>query len=202
MRVAIAALAIAGGISSSGFAQTSAPIIAAAPVTGSVLRTGTTVPLRMLEGLTTQGKLLKVGYRFRMEVAEAVTLDGQTVIPAGSPAVGEVIDVRNKGMWGRSGRIGVRVLYADVNGRRIRLTGATDDKGITGTAGVVGAIVLVPVAGFFMTGTSARIPAGTPVNAFLDEDVTVQMAGGTQSAPIVVAPAVTASVAQPIPAPK
>ncbi len=202
MRVAIAALAIASAISSSGFAQTGAPIIAAAPATGSVLRTGTTVPLRMLEGLTTQGKLLKVGYRFHMEVAEAVTLDGQTVIPAGSPAVGEVIDVRNKGMWGRSGRIGVRVLYADVNGRRIRLTGATDDKGITGTAGVVGAIVLVPVAGFFMTGTSARIPAGTPVNAFLDEDVTVQLAGGTQSAPIVVAPAVTASVAQPIPAPK
>lgn len=202
MRVAIAALAIASAISSSGFAQTGAPIIAAAPVTGSVLRTGTTVPLRMLEGLTTQGKLLKVGYRFRMEVAEAVTLDGQTVIPAGSPAVGEVVDVRNKGMWGRSGRIGVRVLYADVNGRRIRLTGATDDKGVTGTAGVVGAIVLVPVAGFFMTGTSARIPAGSPVNAFLDEDVTVQLTGGTQSAPIVVAPAVTASVAQPIPAPK
>ena len=55
--------------------------------------------------------------------------------------------------------------------RLIRLIGTFDDKGTTGTAGVVGSVALVPIAGFFMTGTSAKIPIGSPVKAFLDEDI-------------------------------
>ena len=69
-------------------------------------------------------------------------------------------DIRNKGMWGKSGGINARVLYVRVDGRQIRLTGQVDDKGVTGTAGVVGALVVIPVAGFFVTRTSARIPVG------------------------------------------
>ena len=62
-----------------------------------------------------------------------------------------------------------------VGDRLIRLTGNFDDKGVTGTAGVVTAIALVPIAGFFVTGTSANIPAGSGVKAFLDEDLTIAM---------------------------
>lgn len=160
----------------------------------NVLRTGTAVPLRMAEALTTKGKKLKVGQRFNMEVSEAVTVNNIVVIPAGSPAVGEVTEVRNKGMWGKSGHINARVLYVRANGRQIRLSGALDDKGTTGTAGVVGAVVFVPIAGFFMTGTSAEIPMGAPVKGFIDEDV--PFAPGTA----VVAPmAVPAAAPAPVP---
>jgi hypothetical protein len=96
-----------------------------------------------------------------------------TVIPAGSPAEGEVTDVKFKGMWGKSGRIGARVLNARVGDRLIRLSGTFDDKGVTGTAGVVAAVALVPLAGFFVTGTSANIPAGSGIKAFLDEDLKI-----------------------------
>src|SRR4051812_6696497 len=69
-----------------------APIAAApiaAPVTtNAILRTGTEVPLRLSEELTTKGKKLRVGQRFHMEVAEAVKVQGITVIPVGAPAVG------------------------------------------------------------------------------------------------------------------
>ena len=95
------------------------------------------------------------------------------VIPAGSPATGEITDLRRKGMWGKSGRITARVLNVRVGDRLIRLTGTFDDKGVTGTAGVVGAVVFVPIAGFFLTGTSAKMPAGSGVKAFLDEDLRV-----------------------------
>ena len=78
-----------------------------------------------------------------------------------------------------------RLLYLRVNGRQIRLTGAFDDKGVTGTAGVVGAIAFVPIAGFFMTGTSATFPKGGAVNGFIDEDVELAMAA-TASAPMAV----------------
>ena len=147
--------------------------IAPAPATESVLRVGLPIQLRMAEELTTKKKKLKVGQRFNLEVAETVQLNGATIIPVGSPAVGEITEVRNKGMWGKSGYIGARLLYIRVGDRQVRISGALDDKGVTGTAGVVGAVAFVPVAGFLMTGTSAKIPLGTPVKAFLDEDLAV-----------------------------
>ncbi len=170
-----------------------------APTTSNILRAGTKVPLKMAEGLSTEGKKLRVGQRFQMEVAEAVMLDSHTIIPAGSPAVGEVTDVRNKGMWGKSGRINARALYVRVNGRQIRLTGQLDDKGVTGTAGVVAAIAFIPVAGFFTTGTSAKIPLGSPVAAFLDEDLTIAFAQAPAPEPIVV-PVAALATAETAPA--
>lgn len=160
----------------------------AAPTTSNaVLRTGTAVPLRLSEELTTKGKKLRVGQRFRMETSEPVVVQGATVIPVGSPAVGEITDVRNKGMWGKSGHLGARILYVTVNGRQVRLSGAFDDKGKAGGVGAaaVSALVFLP-AGFFMTGTSALVPAGTIVKGFVDEDVTLSMAAAPQ-APLAVA---------------
>jgi hypothetical protein len=177
----------------------SATIVAGSPPS-NILRTGTPVPLKMREALTTKEKKLKVGQRFQMEVAENILLNGVTVIPAGSPAVGEVTDVRNKGMWGKSGRINARVLYATVNGRQVRLSGQLDDKGKTGTAGVVGSIAVLPVAGFFVTGTSATIPLGMPVSGFMDEDVPVAFAEVTPNPMVVAAPAAAAPVAVAAPA--
>lgn len=143
------------------------------PQGGTVLRAGTEVPLRIEESLDSNDKTLREGHQFRMTVANNVMLGNQVVIPAGSMAMGEITDLRRKGMWGKSGRITARVLYARVGERMIRLTGNFDDKGVTGTAGVVGAIVFIPIAGFFLTGTSAKMPAGSGVKAFLDEDLVI-----------------------------
>jgi len=176
-------------LSSAAVAQQQAVIMA--PVQSNVVRAGTPLSLRLSEELTTQKKRLRVGHRFQMEVAEPVLVNGVTVIPAGSPATGEVTQIRNKGMWGKSGYIGAQAVFVRVNGRQIRLTGQFDDKGVTGTAGVVGAVVFVPVAGFFLTGTSARIPAGSTVKAFIDEDVAFAVSEAAPMAVTVPAPAAT-----------
>lgn len=169
-----------------------------APAGQAMLRTGTEVALRMSEQLTTKNKAVRVGQRFRMSIADDVKVEGQTVIPTGSPAMGEVTDVRNKGMWGRSGHIGARVLYVQVNGRQIRLTGTFDDKGVAGGwgAGFTSAIVFLP-AGFFMTGTSANIPLGGSVKGFVDEDVPLSFAAAILPVPLTVAPA-AAPMAVPV----
>lgn len=143
------------------------------PPAESVLRAGTEVPLIMAESITTKGKRLRPGQRIRMQVASDVRLGSAVVIPAGSLAEGEITDVKNKGMWGKSGRIEARALNVRVGDRMIRLTGTFDDKGVSGTAAVVTSIVLLPLAGFFVTGTSANIPAGSGVKAFLDEDLRI-----------------------------
>lgn len=169
--------------------------------TENVLRTGTPVPLRVLEMLTTKGKNLKVGQRFNMEVSEAVIVNGHIVIPAGAPAVGEVTEVRNKGMWGKSGYIKARAVSLTANGRQIRLSGDLDDKGVAagGGAVAVSAVVFLP-AGFFMTGTSAVIPVGAITKGFVNEDIAFTPPAA--AAPMTLAPAAPAQAATAIVAPK
>jgi hypothetical protein len=202
-----AGAALAALLTGAAVAQPTATFAAPAPApiaapssTNAVLRVGTEVPVRLLEELTTKGKKLRVGQRFKMETSEPVMVQGVTVIPVGSPVVGEITDVRNKGMWGKSGHFGARMLYATVNGRQIRLSGSFDDKGVAGGIGAVAvsALVFLP-AGFFMTGTSARVPAGSTMKAFVDEDVHLALQAATQ-VPLVVtssAPASTVVTSQP-----
>ena len=181
--------------------QPSAPIVAPATA-NAILRVGTEVPLRLSQELTTKGKKLRVGHRFHLQTSEPVMVQGVNVIPVGSPAVGEITDVRNKGMWGKSGHFGARILYATVNGRQIRLSGAFDDKGVAGGIGAVAvsATIFLP-AGFFMTGTSALIPAGTIVKSFVDEDVPLAMPVAAQAPLQVGAPAAPLLVQPAAPAP-
>ena len=169
--------------------------IAAPDTNNAVLRTGTEVALSLAEPLTTKEKQLRVGQRFKLTTSAAVVVQGQNVIPVGTPAIGEVLTVRNKGMWGKSGHFTARVLYLTVNGRQVHMTGTFDEKGSAGgwAAGAVSAIVFLP-AGFFMTGKSAELPVGAPVRGFIDEDVPLAFASAA-SVPIAVPMAVPLSPA-------
>jgi uncharacterized Zn-binding protein involved in type VI secretion len=138
---------------------------------GDVLRAGTPVPVALSEALTTKGKALKVGQRVQLEVAQDVMLNGRVAIPARSPVEGVLTEVRNKGMWGKSGAIHLHISSVMINGVSVRLKGDMDTRGETGTAGVVGAVVALPIAGFFVTGTSAEMPLNMPGRAFLDQDI-------------------------------
>lgn len=191
LTAALAAMA-GGAVQAQDMGAAAAPAVAeTAPVpalatSNAILRAGTPVALSMMEEITTKDKAAKVGQRFMLEVSAPVEVNGVTVIPAGTPAWGELVGVRNKGMWGKSGKLDAKLLFLRVNGRQIRLTGSFDDKGVTGTAGVVGAIALVPIAGFFMTGTSALLPKGGVVSGFVDEDIELAIAN-TKPAPMAVA---------------
>ena len=92
-------------------------------------------------------------------------------------------------MWGKSGRFSAQILYLTVNGRQIRLNGVFDNKG---TAGGIGAtavsIVIFAPAGFFISGTNAKLPMGTPLKAFIGEDVPLSFAAQPSTPLQVVAP--------------
>lgn len=200
--------ALSACVSSTAIAQVASPAPQQAMIVGAqggnVLRIGTQIPVRTRTELTTKNKALRVGQRFEVETAEPVSLNGRVVIPVGTPGVGEVTSVRNKGMWGKSGHFDVRLLSLRVGDRQIRVSGIADDKGKAGGGGAaaVSALVFLP-AGFFMTGTSARLPAGTIITASLDEDVPVAFAEGAAPAPLVAVAAAPAVVPiAPVPAPE
>lgn len=169
-----------------------------APATQNVLRAGTEVPMITREELTTKKKQLRIGQRVQLETSANVEMNGVVVIPVGTPGVAEITEVRNKGMWGKSGYINARVLSIRLGDRNIRLSGTFDDKGVTGTAGVVASVALVPLVGFFTTGTSANIPSGSGLKGFLDEDIVFRTV--SVAAPVVEVP-VAAPVAMPVASP-
>ena len=88
----------------------SAPQAVAEP--NAVLAQGTPVHFKTQQELNS--KHSRVGDRFELRVSEDVIVNGVTVIPAGTRGVGEVTRVDGKGMFGKSGKLDARVLYARV----------------------------------------------------------------------------------------
>lgn len=153
------------------------------------LSQGTDFSVRLLRELTTKDKALHVGDRFDLETVDPIKLGSVTVFPSGTRAVGEITFVRNKGMWGKSGKLQARLLFLRLGDRTFRITGQFDDKGAGGGwgAGLTSAIVFLP-AGFVMTGKSAVVPAGAIIRANLDENVSVVVASSQQEPVVATAP--------------
>ena len=130
---------------------------------------GTRIPLRTLETLSS--RKARQGQRVPLEVASDVVFDGIVIIPKGTKAAGEISRVTAKGVLGKSGKLGLRVMFLELGGQRIRLDGEARDKGSSGAAPVVLAAVLIGVSGAFVTGTSAVLPAGTEVEGLLHDEL-------------------------------
>lgn len=125
----------------------------------------TSIILRMNEDLTTKGGHIKVGHMFNLTVAYDVKINGITVIPAGTPAKGEVTMRTGKAVFGKSGKMEVELRSIDLNGEMIPVTGKYRQEGEGNTLAAVGAVVLsAPL--LFITGKSATIPRGRELTAY------------------------------------
>ncbi len=147
----------------------------AAPPAGPAaphLAAGAVVEIELAEVVSS--KRVKLGDTFAIRLAAPLQLDGQTVVPAGTPGVGQVVDAAPSGPLGRPAKLLLAARYLEFNGARIalkafKLGGAGKD---TGDVNLVG--VLVPVAApliFLVHGGEIEIPAGTRANAKLAADV-------------------------------
>ena len=167
MSRALAAIAVAAlAAASPAAAQEAAPAGEIAPL---VLEAGTRVPMVTVAALSS--KRAQEGQRFDLTVAEDVLVGGLVAIPKGARGVGEVSRVVGKGVGGRAGKLQVRVLFVEIGGARIRLDGKAGEKGASGLAPVVLAAPLVGIFAGFISGKSATLPAGTPVDGFVHDDV-------------------------------
>lgn len=167
---ALAALMVAGTAQAQTTYYWPAP---EAPPTGEAKRyympMGTPVMLRTRTDLSTKHN--KPGDRVYLEVTENISFRGKTVIPIGAPVVGEVARAQRNGHVGKKGKLEIRLLYVETPNGPVRLAGSAYDEGKSGTAASVATMLLVsPLGGFFIHGTSAELPAGTPVKGVLAEN--------------------------------
>lgn len=164
----------------------------------TVLPANTEVNLTLNETLTTKGKSLQEGDTFDLTVAQDVMLGNYIIIPKGSRAVGEVTWLTGKGMFGKSGKMDIEVKYAEVSGQRVPLKGTFRQEGEGNTVATVAGVVVIPIAGLFITGKSGTIPAGRELLVRTANDFPVILPEGAEVAPVgIQAKALPSSTPQP-----
>lgn len=158
-------------MSTNALAQQQSNVVQSQPAAGPATQAEVTLPanteviLRMTDDLTTKGGKIEVGHVFRLTVAFDVRAQGVVVIPAGTPATGEVTMRTGKAVFGKSGKMDVELRQIDLYGRRIPVTGKYRQEGEGNTLAAVGAVFLA--AGLmFVTGKSAVIPRGRELVAY------------------------------------
>jgi hypothetical protein len=120
----------------------------------------------------------KPGDTFVLRVDENVSVGGTTVIPVGARATGEVTLVEANGAVGKGGTIAARLLYVDVNGQRIPLSGEDQSKGSKGGDRVALAAVAFGPFGLLARGAQGKLKAGHIFNGYLADDLLFDRATG------------------------
>src|SRR5688572_8300007 len=92
-----------------------------------VLASGTEVHLRLLEPVASHTH--RRGDRFKLEVAELIAVDGEVIVPAGSPAIGEVIHAAKPGASGKAGELILVVRGLRAGDHQVKLRSFTAGNG-------------------------------------------------------------------------
>ncbi len=181
-KLALAGMVMIACAGSAHAQDAAAPVVATLRGAASTtqLPANTEISLSMNEDLTTKGGRLDVGYKFALTVAADVMLGDQIVIPKGTPASGEVTWLTGKGAFGKSGKMEVELRSIDLNGRRIPITGKYRQEGEGNTVATIASVALLWPAAPFVTGKSARIPAGREFKAFTSAPIPVVLASAAQ----------------------
>ena len=132
---------------------------------------GTAVVLEILDPL--DSGLVKRGDKFRIRLAESVSVEGKIVLPAGIEGQGEIVHAAKSRGGGKAGEllIAARYLQRD-EANQIRLRGMKlGGQGKDNSALAVGLSVAVGVFAFFVQGDEIFIPAGTLAQAKIAQDM-------------------------------
>lgn len=120
------------------------------------------------EDLIGKGDRVQQGQTVRAQVWRDVVVDGQVLIPAGSPVVAKVDQVKHRQIAGVKGSmtIGAYEVQA-VDGQAIQLSGGYQKEGKSRMALSItlGVLFILPI---FIPGKAAELPAGTVFDAYVD----------------------------------
>ena len=128
-------------------------------------------------------------------VARDVQVEGRTVVKAGTPAKGRMIDATERGMVGRSGSmsLGVRHVQA-VDGSWLPVEADLARQGRSRTGATVGWVLVWGIPGLITKGVNPYLERGTTIDASLLAEVTVD-----PDKPPTAEATVTVSEPQPLP---
>jgi hypothetical protein len=149
---------------------------------GFVLEDQTPVRLRLNRTISSADA--HVGDTVDFEVLDDITLNGTLVIPKGGLAFATVTEAQAKRRMARGGKLDINIDYVKLaSGGKAALRAVKDVKGGGHTGGMVAgmvatSLVFFPAAPFFlfMHGKDISIPKGTEITAYVNGDMTLDIA--------------------------
>ncbi len=136
---------------------------------GCLLREGTQVDLKFASDLSS--KTAHIGDTVEFQLNDDLKVGDSIVVPKGAHAVATVNDAKKSGMMGRPGELSVQIQYLVVGSNHVRIRGTQGREGDSKTGDAVALTVLFGPVGLIKHGKNVVIPAGTPLTAFVDQDV-------------------------------
>lgn len=124
----------------------------------------TPVHLMVLNEVTS--KTHSAGHKFQLRLDRPVMIGQRIAVPVGATAWGEVTSGDASGNVGKPGSLSARLLYVEVDGRQLRISGETTARGKGGGAETVMGVLALGPFGLFAKGNNAKIKAGERMTAF------------------------------------
>lgn len=139
-----------------------------------LLKEGTEVNLKFSEALSS--KTAAEDDRVNLELAEDLRVGDVVVAKAGTKAVGSVTHAKKSGMLGKGGELNIRLEYLKVGDTRVRLRANKGKEGEDKVGTTIALTILFGPIGLLKHGKNVEVKAGTPLKAFVDEDVQLSAA--------------------------
>ncbi len=155
-------------------ATTPVPVAAATPAPMLVALPRDT-PVELIATREVSTADAKPGTPIKLQVRRPVLIGDRAVIPAGTPAWGEVVTATDAGGLGKSGKMTARLKHIQLGEVAIPIDGEISSKGRTGS--VAGAVLTGGLVGLFHRGNNAKIKAGEIVSSFVAEDIVLDFSG-------------------------
>jgi hypothetical protein len=132
------------------------------------LAAGTEIHLRLLEPVASNTH--KRGDRFKLEVAEPIVVDDSILVPAGSPAIGEVVHAAKPGMSGKAAEMILATRSLSIGEHEVKLRSFTAGNGENRLGLATGLAVTLGIPALFVVGKNLVLPVGTDVYAKVAAD--------------------------------
>jgi hypothetical protein len=150
-----------------------APVDPTRPVckagSGCMLRDGTEVTLKFAADLNSrtahEGDPVEFILDNDLKVGETL------VVPKGAHAVATVATAKKAGMMGKPGDLSVQLQYLVAGSNHVHLRGSKGKEGESKTGETVALTVIFGPIGLIKHGKDVDIPAGTPLTAYIDQDI-------------------------------
>jgi hypothetical protein len=154
-------------------ASAAAPAAPAAPAK-LILKEGTDVKLKFSDDLSS--KTANEGDPVNLVLDEDLKVGDVVVVKAGAKATGTITNAKKAGMMGKAGELNMRLEHLKAGDQRVRLRGSKGKEGEGKVGTAVALTVLFGPIGLIKHGKNVDVRAGTPLAAYVDEDVALDPA--------------------------
>lgn len=136
---------------------------------GCLLKEGNEVPLKFVNAISS--KTANEGDPVEFVLDEDLKVGDSVVVEKGAHALATVTTAKKAGMMGRPGDLAVQIQYLVVGSNRVHIRGTKGREGDSRTGAAVALTVLFGPIGLIKHGKNVEIPAGTPLTAYVDQDI-------------------------------